>query len=87
MAVTQVRCAVSAVSQRLPWTSQCLVQALAARRMLQRRQIPSTLYFGMAKDAAGHLMAHAWLRSGSQLVTGAQGWQQFTVVATFAESP
>jgi hypothetical protein len=54
--------------------------------MLQRRRIPSTMYFGVAKDAAGQFMAHAWLRSGSQILTGSQGQQQFTVVASFAET-
>jgi hypothetical protein len=53
--------------------------------MLQRRRIPSTLYFGVAKDPDGNLKAHAWLRSGTQMVTGAAGRKQFTVVATFAD--
>jgi Transglutaminase-like superfamily len=85
-AVAQISWAVLAVSRRIPWTSQCLVQALAAKWMLQRRRIPSTMYFGIAKDATGQLIAHAWLRSGSQILTGSQGRQQFTVVATFAET-
>jgi hypothetical protein len=30
------------------------------------------------------LAAHAWVRSGRQLLTGANGHEQFTVVAKFA---
>ena len=62
-------------------------QALAARWMLKRRRIPSTLYFGMAKDEDGRLTAHAWLRSGSQTLTGAEEQDGFTVLATFADIP
>jgi hypothetical protein len=86
-AVTQIGWAVRAVSHRLPGTRQCLVQALAAKWILQRRGIPSTMYFGMAKDATGQLTAHAWVRSGTQVLTGAQGRHAFTVVATFADPP
>lgn len=85
--IAQIGWAVWAVSRRMPGTSQCLVQALAAKWMLQRRRIPSTMYFGMAKDDEGQHTAHAWLRSGAQVLTGAQGRHHFTVVATFAETP
>ena len=77
--------AVEALGRRLPWMSQCLVQAVAATWMLQRRRIPSTLYFGLAKDTGGELQAHAWVRSGTQVLTGAKERHAFTVVATFAE--
>jgi hypothetical protein len=71
--------------RRLPWMSQCLVQAVAATWMLQRRRIPSTLYFGLAKDSDGKLIAHAWVRSGERILTGAKGHHDYRVVATFAE--
>jgi hypothetical protein len=80
--------AVQVLGERLPWMSQCLVQALAATWMLQRRRIPSTLYFGLTKDSSGQLkdlLAHAWVRSGTQVLTGARGRDGFTVVATFAD--
>ena len=35
------------------WESQCLVKAIAAMKMLERRQIESTLYLGTAKDENG----------------------------------
>lgn len=84
-AAARIGWAVRALGRRLPWMSQCLVQAVAATWMLQRRRIPSTLYFGLAKDTGGELQAHAWVRSGTQVLTGAKGRHAFTVVATFAE--
>jgi hypothetical protein len=83
-AVTRIGWAVRELGKRLPWMSQCLVQAVAATWMLRRRGIPSTLYFGLAKDTGGELKAHAWVRSGTQVLTGAQGRHGFTMVATFA---
>ena len=84
-AAARIGWAVRALGRRLPWMSQCLVQAVAATWMLQRRRIPSTLYFGLAKDTGGELKAHAWVRSGTKVLTGAKGRHAFTVVATFAE--
>lgn len=86
-AVAQIGWAVRAVSHHLPGTRQCLVQALAAKWILQRRGIPSTMYLGTTKAATGQLTAHAWVRSGTQVLTGAQGRHAFTVVATFGDLP
>ena len=77
--------AVRTLGRRLPWMSQCLVQSVAVTWMLQRRRIPSTLYFGLAKEEeTSGLKAHAWVRSGTKILTGAKQHDEFTVVATFA---
>ena len=52
------------------WESQCLVKAIAGMKMLEKRNIESTLYLGTAKDEKGELIAHAWLRSGLFLCIG-----------------
>ncbi len=83
--IEEIRWGIQAISSRLPGTRQCLVQGLAAKWMLQQRQIPSTLYFGVAKNPDGNLKAHAWVRSGSQVVTGAEGHTHYSVVASFAD--
>ncbi|MFE4706036.1 lasso peptide biosynthesis B2 protein [Peribacillus simplex] len=67
------------------WESQCLVKAIASMKMLEKRKIESTLYLGTAKDENGELIAHAWLRSGSFYISGAEGMERFTVVAKFAK--
>ena len=83
--------AVRAVAARTPWDSRCLAQALAAMAMLRRRRLGGTLYLGvaLAPPAGGaKLEAHAWVRSGPHLLTGAAGHERFAVVASFAgESP
>jgi hypothetical protein len=78
--------AVAATSRRTPWESACLVQAIAAKLMLKRRGIPSTLHLGVAKEDS-RFMAHAWLRSGSFMLTGGAGRQRYTTISTFAEKP
>src|SRR5699024_2986584 len=57
------------------WESECLVKAIAAMKMLERRKIESTLYLGTAKDEEGALIAHAWLRSGPFYITGSEGME------------
>ena len=83
--IRQIAWAVNKISNFTPWQSKCLVQAIAAKRMLQSRQIVSTLYLGVTKNNSQQLEAHAWLRSGSIYLTGGQGHKHFTVVAMFAE--
>src|SRR5262245_47101937 len=65
--------AIVATSRYTPWESKCLVQAIAAKMMLKCRGIDSTLYLGVAKEGEKGLSAHAWLRSGTLILTGAPG--------------
>jgi transglutaminase-like putative cysteine protease len=48
-------------SKNVPWTSNCLDQALVAKIMLSRRGIATTVYFGVKNDENGQFAAHAWL--------------------------
>jgi hypothetical protein len=73
------------MSRHTFWDSKCLVRAIAAMKMLERRHIGCTLYLGTAKDANKEMIAHAWLRSGTFYVTGAEEMRKFTVVGTFAK--
>jgi len=77
--------AVRSAANSTPWESVCLPQAVAAQWMLKRRRIAATLYLGVAKDEGKpeKLSAHAWLRCGDLILTGAAGHRQFTVVASF----
>ncbi|GAE35943.1 lasso peptide biosynthesis B2 protein [Halalkalibacter akibai] len=82
----KVSTAIHLMSRYTPWESQCLVKAIAGMRMLERRQIGSTLYLGTGKDDKGELVAHAWLRSGPIYISGSEGMEKFTVVAKFAKN-
>jgi hypothetical protein len=77
--------AIHLMSKYTFWESQCLVKAVAAMRMLEKRGVESTLYLGTAKDEKGMLIAHAWLRSGPFYVSGSEGMEKFTVVSKFAK--
>ena len=74
--------AIAAAARRVPWRSECLEQAIAAKAMLRRRGIASTLYLGMTRDPVG---AHAWLRVGDMNVTGGPDVASYAVVASFAD--
>jgi hypothetical protein len=78
--------AVRSAAANTPWKSVCLPQAVAGQWMLKRRRIAATLYLGVAKkeDEPEQLAAHAWLRYGDAILTGAAGHRQFTVVAAFS---
>lgn len=83
--LVEVHDAIRVVSRHTPWDCKCLVRAIAAQSMLGRRQVESTLYLGTTRDAAGHLIAHAWLRSGPFYITGAEEMERFAAVAKFAK--
>lgn len=78
----RVRWAIETAARHLPWHPVCFPQAVAATLMLRRRRIASTIYFGV--DPARNLDAHAWVRVGRLIVTGAPLERRFTVVSTFA---
>jgi len=82
--ITHIGAMVRETARNVPWNSKCLDQALAARIMLARRGIASTVYFGVKNNENGQLAAHAWLRSGTLFVTGGNGRDRFTVINTFA---
>lgn len=77
--------AVNIMSRYTFWESMCLVKAIAAMKMLERRQVESTIYLGTAKDETGKLIAHAWLRSGPFYITGGEVMDQFVIVSKFAK--
>jgi hypothetical protein len=55
--------------------------------MLQRRSLPSTLFLGVERVHSGEkwLDAHAWLRCGTDIVTGKPQHERFKVLAAFTE--
>lgn len=77
--------AVIRAARHLPWRPLCLPQAMAARVMLRRRGIASTLHFGMnvASDSR-QMLAHAWLTVGETGVIGQPDDDDFAVLARFS---
>ncbi|MDX5476458.1 MAG: lasso peptide biosynthesis B2 protein [Bacillaceae bacterium] len=83
--LSSVSQSIQVMSKYTFWESQCLVRAIAAMKMLEKRHIESTLYLGTAKGENGEMIAHAWLRSGPFYITGAEEMDKFTVVGKFAK--
>ena len=68
-----------------PWDSLCQPQALVARFWLARYGIPCVVNYGVKRNDAGGLDAHAWVCAGPVAVTGGDAGQDFTVVRSFIE--
>lgn len=81
--IRPIKWAVNTAAKFTPWNSNCLAKAITAQRMLNKRKISSTIYFGVIKEK-GELKAHAWLRSGNIYVTGGNG-NGYTVTGTFGK--
>ena len=77
---------VPAVCRRTPWQSMCMVQALTAKRLLNKRGFPCTLYMGVARDENGKMIAHAWLRCGTDFVTGGNGHLRYAVTGIYGDA-
>jgi hypothetical protein len=77
--------AVQAIARNAPPGFVCLPQAIAAKWMLRRRRLPSTLYLGLQRQEKSKLTAHAWLRVGDKILTGRAESTDHMVIATFAE--
>lgn len=72
------------VADRLPWTSTCLVRALAGKMLLARRGVRGgAVRFGVAK-CDGRLAAHAWLMFGGAVLIGGETAQEFKPLADLA---
>ena len=68
--VRRVRLAMLRAINNVPGSPNCLPQALAARWMLERRGIRSSLFIGTQRDSDGVPRFHAWLKVGDEWVTG-----------------
>lgn len=66
----RVAWAIRSAAAVVPWRSDCLRQAEAARHWLGRHGITTELRLGARKNEHGHLDAHAWLLCGERVVTG-----------------
>jgi hypothetical protein len=65
----RVRNAVTTAARNVPWNAVCLPQAMAAKSMLARRGVASSLHLGAGIGADGKLVAHAWLSVGGAGIT------------------
>jgi hypothetical protein len=81
--IDRVAFAIPRSASRVPFRSDCVVQALAAQRWLARFGIPARLTFGVLPQRTGGFEAHAWLEAGGRVVTGGD----ISGYRTFSRSP
>lgn len=72
--------AVERAARFVPHAS-CLVQALALRRMLERRGAACDLRLGVARSRRGDFEAHAWIECGGKILIGAGPAPRFKPLA------
>lgn len=70
---------IPALSARVPWRCDCIIQAMAARHLLIAKNLPSTFCVGVQKKDGINFSAHAWLLCGGHYVTGASR-EEFTPI-------
>ena len=81
----RVEKAIARVKTYTPWDSNCLAQALAARQMLRRFNVPMTVYLGASLGSGKGMIAHAWVRCGKWIITGRNRINRYGIVASFAD--
>ena len=50
---------------KLPWRTDCLIQCLAAKWLLRRKNIASQFFLGINKVTKCEIAEHAWLKIGN----------------------
>ena len=85
--VRRVRLAILRALNNVPGAPNCLPQALAARWMLDRRGIASSLFIGTQVDHHGTRRFHAWLKVGEEWVTGLCDETRYTLLTSGDAEP
>ncbi|MHA7820234.1 MAG: lasso peptide biosynthesis B2 protein [Erythrobacter sp.] len=75
------------ISHRLPWRSDCLVQAIAAQNWLAANGAASEIQIGVERPAEGKFGAHAWLVAEGEIVTGGEIERYHVLLADSASKP
>ena len=75
------RLAIKRACKYAPWRTMCFEQAIAAKIMLNRRNIKSKVYFGVYKNEITHATeAHAWLKCGTSIITGENNLEKLKII-------
>jgi len=68
--LTRIAYVLPRISHRLPWRSDCLIQAIAGQNWLARSGYQSEVQIGIEHPRGGNFGAHAWLICDGVVVTG-----------------
>lgn len=81
--IGRVGTAIVRAAARVPWRSDCLVQALAAQSWLAAHGVSSRLHVGVAPAAT--ISPHAWLTCQGEVVVGGDISNQVELYANSAQ--
>jgi hypothetical protein len=76
----RVEWAVRAAARHSPVEFVCFPQALAGYTMLRRRNVASTVVYGVARSDSGDLLAHTWLTVGDEILLGREAAPEFAPI-------
>lgn len=82
--VKKLKTAMKLCKKYTVWYTECYSLALTAKILLALKGAESTLYIGFRKDINNKYEGHAWLRSGSIIVTGNINLPSYQVQSFFA---
>lgn len=68
--VSRVAFLIPRIAKRMPFRTDCLVQALAAQEWLEAEGVASRVVIGVGTEKEEPFGAHAWLLFGEDVVTG-----------------
>lgn len=69
-AISRIAYVIPRLSDRLPWRSDCLIQAIAGQNWLKTKGADSEIQIGVENPKDGEFGAHAWLIHNEMIVTG-----------------
>lgn len=70
------------VATHTPWLTNCLCRTLTVKHLMNKKDIPYTLYLGVGKDENQKMIAHSWISVGELFVSGGNG-EEYACVAKF----
>ena len=76
----RIRWAVDAVSNKIPFTKNCLVKSISIHLLLTNYGYESTMHFGAAKDHKDRLKAHAWIESEGKIFSSESELSYYTLL-------
>ena len=68
--IARIAYVIPRISARLPWRSDCVIQAMAAQDWLAEHGLAGEIRIGVERPADGKFGAHAWLLHDGVIVTG-----------------
>lgn len=81
-----VQWVISKASALLPGETVCFPRAIAAQRMLRRRGIQTTLYYGAMTLPSRELKAHVWLQDGAFGIVGFENAEDYHILARYPQA-